>query len=177
MESADGADRCPECSGRLRSVETEVRCEDCGLVVDERRIDHGPEWRSFEDGPDRRRTGAPLTRSRHDRGLSTEIGYGATGRLTGRKRRRLKRMRREHNRARIPTTADANQLTGCTEIRRLVSDLALPINAREQACRLFETAQNENLLPGRSIEGFAAAAVYTVSRTMNVPRTIDEVAR
>jgi len=34
----------------------------CGLVVDEQRIDHGPEWRGFDED-ERERTGAPLTRS------------------------------------------------------------------------------------------------------------------
>ncbi len=166
---------CPECTGRLRPTGTEICCEDCGLVVDEDALDRGPEWRSFDDQTDRRRTGAPLTRSRHDRGLSTEIGYEATGRITGRKRRQLARLRREHDRARIPTKTDQNQVAGFTEIRRLVTALSLPIDAREQACTLFETAQNEGLLPGRSIEGFAAAAVYSTARALNLPRTIDEV--
>jgi len=49
--------------------------EDCGLVIDEQRIDHGPEWRTH-DQDQRKRTGAPLTAARHDRGLSTEIGRG-----------------------------------------------------------------------------------------------------
>jgi len=48
---------------------------DCGLVIDEQRIDHGPEWRTH-DQDQRKRTGAPLTAARHDRGLSTEIGRG-----------------------------------------------------------------------------------------------------
>ncbi|WP_049907174.1 transcription initiation factor IIB [Halovivax asiaticus] len=169
------SDNCPECDGRLRMDGTELCCEECGLVVAEDAIDHGPEWRSFEDGPDRRRTGAPLTRSRHDRGLSTEIGYEARGRITGRKRRQLARLRREHDRARIATKADSNQVCGFSQIKGLVDRLSLPLDAREQACRLFESAQNDGLLPGRSIEGFAAACVYTVARTLEVPRTIDEV--
>lgn len=141
-------------------------------------IDHGPEWRSFgDDDSDRRRTGAPLTRSRHDRGLSTEIGYGSGSgsRLTGRKRRQLARMRREHNRARIPSKADRNQVYGFTEIKRLTTELSLPDAAREQACALFKSAQSEDLLRGRSLEGFAAATVYAVCRTLSMARTLSEV--
>ncbi|WP_254864394.1 transcription initiation factor IIB [Halovivax gelatinilyticus] len=174
VEAGDGRS-CPECAGTLRPSGTEVCCEECGLVVDVDRLDRGPEWRSFADGVDRRRTGAPLTRSRHDRGLSTEIGYEATGRITGRKRRQLARMRREHGRTQIATKADSNCVTGFNEIRRLVGRLSLPSDATEQACALFESAQNEGLLPGRSVEGFAAASIYAVSRTLNLPRTIDEV--
>ncbi|MFC3959624.1 transcription initiation factor IIB [Halovivax cerinus] len=168
-------DVCPECGGRLRREEIEICCEECGLVVGEDAIDRGPEWRSFEDGPDRRRTGAPLTRSRHDRGLSTEIGYEARGRITGRKRRQLARMRREHDRARIATKAERNRVSGFSNIAGLVDRLSLPLDARDQACCLFESAQNEKLLQGRSVEGFVAACVYAVARTLGVPRTMDEV--
>lgn len=167
---------CPECSGRLRTAETERVCEECGLVTDVDDIDHGPEWRGTDDGESsRKRTGAPLTRSRHDRGLSTEIGFGGETRITGRKRRRLARMRREHNRARISTKVDRNQIYGFTEIRRIVSRLSLPTAAREQSCALFESAQREDLLQGRSLEGFAAGTVYATCRTLGIPRTIDEI--
>lgn len=166
---------CPECKGRLRITDTETVCEDCGLVFAERAIDHGPEWRSFDDTEDRKRTGAPLTRSRHDRGLSTEIGFGSGSRLTGRKRRQLARLRREHNRSKIASKADRNQVYGFTEIRRIVSQLALPMTTRDQACSLFESAQNEDLLRGRSLEGFSAATVYAACRTLSIARTIDEV--
>lgn len=169
---------CTECDGQLRTTGTEIVCEECGLVTEENAIDHGPEWRSFEDDDtDRRRTGAPLTRSRHDRGLSTEIGYGSGSgsRLTGRKRRQLARLRREHNRARISTKAERNQVYGFTEIKRLTTELSLPDSTREQACSLFKSAQSEDLLRGRSLEGFAAAAVYAVCRTVSMARTLSEV--
>ena len=166
---------CPECEGRLRSTDTETVCDDCGLVVDETAIDRGPEWRSFaDDDTNPERCGAPLTRSRHDRGLSTEIGYST--RLKGRKRRRVARMRRQHRRAQIGSKRDRNQVYGFTEIRRLTGRLELPESLQERACVLFESAQKEDLLRGRSIEGFAAAAVYAVCRTASVSRTVEEVA-
>ena len=176
MAEANTLPSCPECGGRLRTTATETICEECGLVAAENAIDYGPEWRTFDDDDvDRKRTGAPLTRSRHDRGLSTEIGYGAGTRLTGRKRRRFARLRKEHNRARLSSKTDTNRMHGFTEIRRIVAQLSLPIAAREQACALFESAQSEGLLRGRSIEGFAAAAVYATCRTLSISRTVDEV--
>ena len=167
---------CPECSGALRASGGETVCQNCGLVVAEDRLDRGPEWRSFaDDDTQPKRTGAPLPRSRHDRGLSTEIGYGDGNRLTGRKRRRLARMRRQHNRTKIGSKAERNQVYGFTEIRRLVSALGLSEHVRDRSCVLFESAQDEDLLRGRSLEGFAAAAVYATCRTSSVSRTIDEV--
>ncbi|WP_408959833.1 transcription initiation factor IIB [Natrinema sp. 74] len=182
MSNADSSVVCPECNSRLRWSGTEAVCEECGLVAGEDAIDRGPEWRSFDDDDvDRRRTGAPLTRSRHDRGLSTKIGYGTGSgsarrtRLTGRKRRQITRLRREHNRARIATKADRNQVYGFTEIRRITARLSLPDAIREQSCVLFDSAQSEGLFQGRSLEGFAAATVYATCRTSSNARTIDEI--
>jgi transcription initiation factor TFIIB len=165
---------CPECEGTVRSDDCETVCTQCGLVVDEHAIDPGPEWRSFDDDDaNPERTGAPLTRSRHDRGLSTEIGHAT--RLKGRKRRRIARMRRQHKRTQIRSKAERNRVYAFTEIRQLVSALDLPEHVRERSCVLFESAQDEGLLQGRSIEGFAAAAVYATCRTAAVARTLPEV--
>ena len=168
------AQTCPECEGTVRAGECETVCTSCGLVVNEHAIDPGPEWRSFDDDDTNpERTGAPLTRSRHDRGLSTEIGRST--RLKGRKRRRIARLRRQHKRTQIRSKAERNRVYAFTEIRRLVSRLELPEHVREQSCALFESAQSEGLLQGRSIEGFAAAAVYATARTAAVARTIPEI--
>ncbi|MFB6161434.1 MAG: transcription initiation factor IIB family protein [Haloferacaceae archaeon] len=164
---------CPECDGDVRASGDERVCGDCGLVVSADRIDRGPEWRSFDDDDrDPKRTGAPLTRSRHDRGLSTEIG---NTRVKGRKRRQWSRMRRQHNRAQISTKRERNQVYGFTEIRRLVGALALPERVRDGACSLFRSAQEADILRGRSLEGFAAAGVYAAARVQSVARTMDEV--
>lgn len=165
---------CPECEGQLREGDSETVCTSCGLVVAEDTIDRGPEWRSFaDDETNRERTGAPLTRSRHDRGLSTEIGKKT--RLKGRKRRQVARMRRQHNRAQISSKRDRNKVYAFGEIHRLVSRLDLTDHIRDRACVLFESAQSEDLLRGRSLEGFAAAAVYATCRTASISRTLDEI--
>ena len=117
------ADACPECGGRLATDAGETTCTDCGLVVEACRVDRrGP--RTFdEDDTDRRRTGAPLTEARHDRGLSTTIGYSTDGKgnaLSDRKRRQLGRLRREHTRAKWRSKAERNLGHGCTEIARIL---------------------------------------------------------
>ena len=164
---------CPECDGSLHPDRGETVCAACGLIVSEDHLDRGPEWRAFEE-VERERTGAPLTHSRHDRGLSTEIGRGSRG-LSGRRRRRIARLRRQHNRARIATKADRNRVHAFTEIRRVVSALGLPTRTRESACILFARAQDADLLRGRSVEGFAAAALYAACRIGALSRTIREI--
>jgi transcription initiation factor TFIIB len=166
-------DACPECDARLTASGDETVCSECGLVVRADRIDHGPEWRNFaDDETDPRRTGAPLTRSRHDRGLSTEIGHT---RETGRKRRQWARLRRQHTRARISTKRERNQVYAFTEIRRLVSVESLGDRVRDHACSLFTESQDAGLIQGRSLEGFAAATVYVACRVAGVARTRDEI--
>jgi transcription initiation factor TFIIB len=174
---ATTARNCPECDGQVRASGDETVCADCGLVVATDRIDRGPEWRSFADEETHReRTGAPLTRSRHDRGLSTEMGnHGDAMRLKGRKRRRVARLRRQHKRTTVGSKADRNKVYAFTEIRRLVGALELPESVRESSCTLFGSAQDADLLRGRSLEGFAAAAVYATCRTRSISRSIDEV--
>ena len=167
---------CPECNGSITTQNIETVCADCGLIITEDRIDPGPEWRSFEDSEtDRRRTGAPLSRSRHDYGLSTEIGYGNLNRLTGRKRRLYARLRTQHRRMQCRTKAEVNQRDVFMQIRRIVSTLSLPESVEKQACSLFRTAQNEDIVRGRSLEGFTAAVVYTACRVLGITRTRAEI--
>lgn len=175
MASTDDAAGCPECGGRIVQLEGERVCNGCGLITGADRIDRGPEWRgSPAERRRRRRTGAPLTRSRHDRGLSTEIGY-ASGADLGSDRMRMRRLRREHSRSQIRSKAERNRVYGFTEIRRICSALDLPASIREHACVIFERAQEADLLKGRSIEGFAAAGVYAACRMVGIGRTRDEV--
>ena len=164
---------CPECDGQLKSEAEETVCGDCGLVVDADRIDHGPEWRSFDDSrTNPERTGAPLTEARHDRGLSTEIGYDRN--LSEHRRRKFIRLRRQHNRARVGRKRDRNKIYAFEEIRQLIGEQSLPEPVQKQACKLFRSAQKENLLQGRSLEGFSAACVYAACRINAVSRTIEE---
>jgi transcription initiation factor TFIIB len=177
VQTESNANQCPECDGRVTTNAVETICEDCGLVIDEQRIDRGPEWRTH-DQDQRKRTGAPLTTARHDRGLSTEIGRrkDANGNeLSGQKRQRLSRMRREQNRGRFQSKAERNLAHGLGEVRRIASALELTDSVRDQACQLFRSAQNEDLLRGRSIEAIAAASVHGACRCNGHTRLLDDV--
>ncbi len=169
---------CPDCNETLVTEKREIWCRECGLIIEEYQIDHGPEWFTASEKSNRRRTGAPLTGGRHDRGLSSEIGWNTDGRgnpVSGRKRRQLSRLRREHRRARWRSTRERNLAHGLGEVRRLVSALEFPDSICEQACMLFRRAHDRDLGPGRSIEGIAAASVYAVCRCNGLGRTIDEI--
>lgn len=173
------ATECPECAGRLETDGGEVTCVDCGLIVTEYWIDHAATARSYApEDPETKQTGAPLTPTRHDRGLSTEIGYNRDARgktLSAGTRRRFRRLRHHQRRARWSSKADKNLAFACTEIARVTSALDLGWDVREQACALYREAMAENLILGRSIEAMAAACVYAVCRCAGRGRRLDEV--
>ena len=66
--------KCPECAGinlNWNKERGEIICRDCGLVIEEKMVDFSQEWREFDSdqAAKRRRTGAPLTFTKHDQGL------------------------------------------------------------------------------------------------------------
>ncbi|WP_227134313.1 transcription initiation factor IIB [Halorubellus salinus] len=175
---------CPECGGPVASVEArgERVCEDCGLVVEEDAVDRGPEWRAFDAGErdEKSRVGAPTTKMMHDDGLSTNIGWqnkDAYGRqLSSSQRQKMQRLRTWNERFRTRDSKERNLKQALGEIDRMASSLGLPKNVRETASVIYRRALNEDLLPGRSIEGVATASLYAAARQAGTPRSLDEIA-
>jgi transcription initiation factor TFIIB len=174
---------CPECSGRLATDEEhgEVVCADCGLVVEENEIDRGPEWRAFDsrEKDSKSRVGAPTTNMMHDKGLSTNIGwqnkdaYGNS--LSSRQRQKMQRLRTWNERFRTRDSKERNLKQALGEIDRMASALGLPENVRETASVIYRRALDEDLLPGRSIEGVSTSALYAAARQAGTPRSLDEI--
>ncbi|MFB6124678.1 MAG: transcription initiation factor IIB family protein [Halanaeroarchaeum sp.] len=179
-ESTDG---CPECGGLVVTDEEhgESVCADCGLVVEEDGIDHGPEWRAFDsqEQDKKSRVGAPTTNTMHDKGLSTNIdwrdkdAYGNS--LGSRQRQKMQRLRKWNERFRTRDAKERNLKQALGEIDRMASATGLPDNVREMASVIYRRALEEDLLPGRSIEGVATSCVYAAARQAGVPRSLDEI--
>ncbi|ERG89691.1 MAG: transcription initiation factor TFIIIB, Brf1 subunit/Transcription initiation factor TFIIB [halophilic archaeon J07HX5] len=176
---------CPECAGNLivDDERGETVCADCGLVVSEDEIDPGPEWRAFDarEKDEKSRVGAPTTKMMHDKGLSTNIGwqdkdaYGNA--LSSRQREKMQRLRTWNERFRTRDSKERNLKQALGEIDRMASALGLPENVRETASVIYRRALDENLLPGRSIEGVSTAALYAAARKAGTPRSLDELTR
>jgi transcription initiation factor TFIIB len=180
---SEQVDACPECDGRLVNDEEhgETVCEDCGLVVDQDGIDRGPEWRAFDaqEKNEKSRVGAPTTNTMHDKGLSTNIdwrdkdAYGNS--LGARQRQKMQRLRKWNERFRTRDSRERNLKQALGEIDRMASALGLPKNVRETASVIYRRALQDDLLPGRSIEGVSTACVYAAARQAGVPRSLDEI--
>ena len=115
----------------------------------------------------------------HDKGLSTDIGWGNRDThgnvVPTRNRAQLFRMRKWQNRTRASTSAARNLALALTELNRLASKIGLNRQVREAAAMLYRRAVNQNLVRGRSVEGVAAAALYGACRSCQVPRTLNEI--
>ncbi len=178
--SEPGQLECPECGSTDFSEDQEkgeLICSDCGLVLDENRVDESPEWRAFnaEQREKKSRAGAPLTYTKHDMGVSTDIGKGSGElyKVSGKKRAQYYRMRKWHNR--LTKSKDRNLGFALSELNRLVSHLNLPKSVHEEVARLYEKAVDKGLVRGRAMESVVAALLYIVSRKQGTPRTLDEI--
>ena len=176
--------KCPECGSKHLTKDysrAELVCRDCGLVVDEEFIDHGPEWRAFdsEQREKRARTGAPMTYTIHDKGLSTTIGWtnrDAYGKyIPTRNRAQLYRIRKWQRRIRISDATERNLAIALSGLDRFASAMSLPRIVRETAAMIYRKAVLKNLIRGRSIEGVTAASLYAACRQCHVPRTLNEI--
>jgi len=183
-ESNEETNECPECGGLVIQDEEhgESVCMDCGLVVEEDGIDRGPEWRAFDSAEkdQKSRVGAPTTNTMHDKGLSTNIdwrdkdAYGNS--LSSNQRQKMQRLRKWNERFRTRDAKERNLKQALGEIDRMASALGLPDNVRETASVIYRRALEEDLLPGRSIEGVSTSCVYAAARQAGVPRSLDEIA-
>ena len=176
--------KCPKCGSTHLSRDYnrgEFICNDCGLVIEEDFIDHGPEWRAFdsEQRVKKARVGAPMTYTIHDKGLSTMIGwtnrdsYGKS--IPTRNRAQLYRLRKWQRRVRISDATERNLAIALSALDRMASSIGLPRTVRETAAMIYRKAALKKLVRGRSIEGVTAAALYAACRQCLVPRTLDEI--
>ncbi|RYJ13257.1 transcription initiation factor IIB [Halogeometricum borinquense] len=183
-KTGDEETLCPECGSSNLTTDAEhgeTVCDDCGLVVEEDEIDRGPEWRAFDarEKDQKSRVGAPTTNMMHDRGLSTNIGwqnkdaYGNS--LSSTQRQKMQRLRTWNERFRTRDAKERNLKQALGEIDRMASALGLPENVRETASVIYRRALDDDLLPGRSIEGVATSALYAAARQAGTPRSLDEI--
>ena len=171
---------CPVCGSTefiYDPTRGELVCANCGYVIKENIIDTTQEWRAFdsEQMTRRARAGAPLTFTKHDRGLTTEIGkgIGELYKVAPSKRAQYYRLTKWHKR--LIKSKDRNLSFALSELQRIVSFLNLSRPAHERIAKYYAEAVNKGLVRGRSIESVIAALTYAVSREFGSPRTLDEI--
>ena len=172
--------KCTDCGGENFTKDDsrgELICRKCGLVMEQDEIDTTPEWRAFDSDQQskRTRTGAPLTFTKHDKGISTEIGKGVEElyKVSVKKRAQYYRLRKWNKR--LTKSKDRNLSYSLSELARQVSYLGLPKSVHEEVGRLYEKAVTKGLVRGRSMESIITALIYAVAREEGSPRTLSEL--
>lgn len=172
--------KCPECGSTEILVDTERGekiCSKCGLILDESMVDTQQDWRAFdnEELEKTARTGAPLTRMRHDKGVGTEIGKSKAELFKVSAGKRGQYFRIKNWQKRLVSGKDRNYGYALAELERIASALSLPKNLQEEIGSMYEKALEEGLVKGRSIEAVIGSLVYALSREYGSPRLMSEI--
>lgn len=189
--AADPLGRCPCPAGAAITdpVRGEIICGGCGLVLVQR-LEEAHGWEGGDIGGGGASTGAAAayalgttpgpggSLAMHDRGLSTVMGRDASpgGRqVPAAARRSIDRMRVWDKRSRPKRAASlARALSQLNSVR---DRLAVPRAAGENAAHIYRKAVGKGLSRGRTMSSLVAASLYAACRELNIPRTLDDVAR
>jgi len=146
-------------------------CSECGLVVGDRVIDVGSEWRTFSNdkgGEDRSRVGGPENSLLGSSDLSTIIGPskpGGTNYGEG----------VSYSNHRSVSSSDRALINAFRSISNMCDRINLPKTINDRANQLFKMVHDGRSLKGRSNEAIASACLYIACRQEGVPRTFKEI--
>jgi transcription initiation factor TFIIB len=152
------------------------------MVVSDKAIEIGPEWRSFTNsGVSLSRVGMPTSLAKHDQGLSTKIGRenkDFTGEMIFDSSilSILQRIRTWDYRTQTRSSKGISRKIAFGQLDRLKQKLALPDPVVQKAAYIYRKIQQKEIVRGRTRNGAMAACVYIACREARIPRTFDEVA-
>jgi transcription initiation factor TFIIB len=150
-------------------VKGEMVCTHCGLVVGDRMIAEGSEWRTFSDGAsaskaDPNRVGGPENALTEQFGLSTMVGQEDEGGVLG----------RYQNQTSLKPGQRA-LMTAFQKVRKLCGQLSLTQGIVDRAVELYTRVHATGEFKGRKVDAVVAAVVFIACRQASVPRTLKEI--
>lgn len=160
-------------------VNGEIVCARCGLVRTDEVFNHGPEWRAFTPSESAKRERAtPSPYSAFEGGMFTRFkeGRDANGtRLNPEQLQKWRRLRRFDLRTKSDDNKIRNLNQATIEVERYTDRLHLPRGIKNKALFIYRKALKEDLIRGRTISDFVAAAIYAACRESKVPRSLTNV--
>ena len=160
-------------------VNGEIVCARCGLVRTDDVFNRGPEWRAFTPSESAKRERAtPSPYSAFEGGMFTRFkeGRDANGtRLNPEQLQKWRRLRRFDLRTKSDDNKIRNLNQATIEVERYTDRLYLPKGIKNKALFLYRRALKEDLIRGRTISDFVAAAIYAACRESKVPRSLTNV--
>lgn len=148
-------------------------CPECGLVVGDRVVDVGTEWRTFSNeksDKDPSRVGAAENPLLEGGDLSTMIAMSpGSEQPTDEFGKPIYRNRR------TMASADRTLLNAFREINQMADRLNLPKMVADRANTQFKQVTDTKSLKGRSNDAICSACMYIACRQEGVPRTLKEI--
>ncbi|EDO36932.1 predicted protein [Nematostella vectensis] len=147
-------------------------CSECGLVVGDRVVDVGSEWRTFSNEKatsDPSRVGAAQNPLLSGGDLSTLIEKPSGGNAD------IEGFARTHNSRSGMSGADRSLMNAFREISIMADRINLPRKIVDRANQLFKQVHEQKSLKGRSNDTIASACLYIACRQEGVPRTLKEI--
>jgi len=168
---------CPSCGSSAvlyDNLRGERICTSCGLVIVERLLELGPEWRmkpGEETGRADVTAGVDITQ--HDLGLGSK--FTVPENVSPSLRAKLRRMQLWQRRSRASTWSERSLREALIELDKLCEDLALPKAVKAEISQLYRKAKVAKLTFGHSTLLVLAALVFITCRLRRIPRTEKEV--
>jgi transcription initiation factor TFIIB len=147
-------------------------CSACGLVVGDRVVDVGSEWRTFSNeksNVDPSRVGGSANPLLNGSDLTTIIGKG-----TGDSAFDTSGAPKYQNRKSM-SSSDRALTNAFREISNMADRINLPKPIVDRANILFKKVHDGKTLKGRSNDAIASACLYIACRQKGVPRTFKEI--
>ncbi|EMC93019.1 hypothetical protein BAUCODRAFT_270595 [Baudoinia panamericana UAMH 10762] len=148
----------------------DLMCANCGLVLAQRTIDMGSEWRTFSNddqgNDDPSRVGEGPNTLLNGAQLETGIAFGDGI--------RSRELHRAQNKSNMDKT-NKGLLQAYKQIGALCDGWQLPSSVSDTAKHLYKDADESRLFRGKSQEALIAGCVFLACRRNNVPRSFREV--
>ena len=147
-------------------------CSECGLVVGDRIVDVGSEWRTFsndKDAKDMSRVGAVEDPTMEGMDLSTSIGRATGSAGFDEAGNPLYRNRS------LESAAEKAKRKANREIKEMAERLSADQSIISSAQHIFHTVHKNKLIKGRSNNAIIAACLFIACRQQSVPRTFKEI--
>jgi len=185
METIE-VEKCTVCNSSLvdDTVNGEIICSGCGIVMAEHMEDHGPEAKSssLEDKMKLARATGQTSYSQHDLGITTEISIG-TKDFSGKKisaemSNQMHRIGKWQPRVRVSSSRERRLSNILGRISEICQNCSLPKNVIETASMIYRSLDGKNIqVKGKSVDSISAAVVYMACKQCDVIRSLDEILR
>ncbi|CEG12100.1 putative Transcription initiation factor IIB [groundwater metagenome] len=171
---------CPNCKSSLIVTDKkhgEIRCDKCGMILEEQIISPEKEWRTFNDDVSGiQRANGSTKDSLWDKGLSTKVGVGHTDTygvpIPTRTKITQSRINKLQNRNKLVNTKDRNFVLVLSKVDRVLNNLSIGNNMeymKDECAHIYKNAMEKELTKGKNYQGMAAAVIYVLCKVHKIP--------